>query len=56
MLVLTRRRNEAVVLTLPSGDPIRVVVTDIVGSQVRLGFDAPANVQIERVQLRDGSA
>lgn len=47
MLVVTRKQGEAVIL----GDNIEVVVVGIEGNQVRLGFQAPANVVIHRKEL-----
>lgn len=47
MLTLTRRVGEAIWI----GD-IRIVVTEIRGKQVRLGFEAPPEVKIQREELR----
>lgn len=44
MLVITRKINEAVVIE----GGIRVVVTEITGGKVRLGFEAPREVRIDR--------
>lgn len=44
MLVLTRKRNETVLI----GDNIAVVVVEIRGDKVRLGFAAPPEVNIMR--------
>lgn len=48
MLVLTRKTDEAICI----GDSIRVTVLDVRGNKVRIGIDAPANVRIERGELR----
>ncbi len=48
MLVLTRKRNESVMV----GDNIRVTVVDVRGGNVRLGFDAPRDVTIDRSEVR----
>ena len=45
MLVLTRRRGERVKI----GDDIFITVLRVVGNEVRLGFEAPREVRIERV-------
>jgi carbon storage regulator len=42
MLVITRRSGERVVL----GDDITITVLEISGSTVRLGIDAPTEVQV----------
>jgi carbon storage regulator len=47
MLVLSRKVGEEIVIA----DTIRVRVLEIQGRQVRLGFVAPANVQIHREEL-----
>lgn len=47
MLVLSRKVGERVVI----GDRIVVTVLEVKGRQVRLGFEAPANVQIWRGEL-----
>jgi carbon storage regulator len=49
MLVLSRKRNEAIVI---NGD-IRIMVVDIRGNQVRLGIEAPDSVGILRKELCD---
>ena len=46
MLTLTRRVGEAIWI----GD-VRVVVTEIRGKQVRLGFEAPIHIKIQREEL-----
>lgn len=47
MLVLSRHKNESVFI----GDGIEVVVVDIRGDKVRLGFSAPNDVQIHRCEV-----
>ncbi len=47
MLILTRRKEESVII---DGD-IRVVVLGIKNGQVRLGFEAPDDVNIVREEL-----
>ncbi|MDG4813617.1 carbon storage regulator CsrA [Hydrogenovibrio sp. 3SP14C1] len=47
MLVLTRRAGE----TLMIGDNIKVTVVGIKSGQVRLGIEAPKEVQIQREEL-----
>lgn len=50
-LVLARKQNEGVTLTLPTGEKVHVAV-DIKGSnQVALIFDAPKNVEINRDEI-----
>lgn len=48
MLVLSRRENEHILI----GEDICITVLGISGRRVRLGISAPANVLIERMELR----
>lgn len=53
MLVLSRRRDEKIVLVVPGIDEeIEVTVVQIDSSRVRLGFKAPPNVTILRQELQ----
>lgn len=47
MLVLSRRKDERVVI----GDNVVVTVIEIRGDRVRLGFEAPAEVVINREEV-----
>lgn len=47
MLVITRKPGERVCL----GDDITVTVLDVVGSTVRLGIDAPAEIPVYRHEV-----
>lgn len=51
MLVLTRKTEAAVIIVTPTGERIRVVVTSINGSVVRLGFEAAKDVSIKREEI-----
>jgi len=44
MLILTRKKGEAIAI----GDHIQVQVLNVKGGQVRIGIDAPREVQINR--------
>ena len=55
MLILTRRTGESVLLKHPSGD---IVVTYLSkqgssGDEIRIGFDAPQDVNIVRSEILD---
>ncbi len=44
MLILTRKKGEAIAI----GDNIQIQVLDVKGGQVRIGIDAPREVQVNR--------
>ncbi|KGD63399.1 carbon storage regulator [Alcanivorax nanhaiticus] len=47
MLILTRRIGE----TLMVGDDVKVTVLGVNGNQVRIGVDAPKNVEVHREEI-----
>ena len=47
MLVLSRRPNERVMI----GDDIIVTIADVQGDKVKLGFEAPEDVVIDREEI-----
>lgn len=49
MLILTRRIGE----TLIVGTEVSVTVIGVKGNQVRLGIDAPKDVQVHREEIYD---
>ena len=52
MLILTRRVGETLFFELPTGDRIEVAVLRNKGSQVRVGIEAPAEVNVVREEVR----
>ena len=52
MLVLSRKKNEWTELQTSDG-PVRVVVIDVRGDKVRLGWEAPPAVKILRDEVKD---
>ena len=49
MLVLSRKRNEAIVIN----DDITIVVVELRGDKVRLGIEAPKEVSVHRREIYD---
>lgn len=50
MLVLSRHKNESVII----GDGIvEVMVVEIRGDKVRLGFNAPSDIPVHRKEVQD---
>ena len=52
MLVLSRKKNESVVITMPDGQQVMVVTVEIRGDKVRLGFDADPSIKIHRFEVQ----
>ena len=53
MLVVSRFQGEEVFIDLPDGTRITVMVVDVRGSKVRIGFDAPKEIGIYRRELME---
>jgi carbon storage regulator CsrA len=51
MLILARKKHEGVTITVPGAGPIHVMVTDIRGDSVRLGFGADPSIAIHRDEV-----
>ncbi len=47
MLVLKRREGEAIAI----GQGIKITVLEIKGRQVKLGIEAPAEIQVHRMEV-----
>lgn len=52
MLILSRKRNEQIVISHPAGD-IEIMVVEIRGDNVRLGITAPKEVPVHRREVFD---
>lgn len=53
MLVLSRKKDESIVLLVAGGIKITVLRAD--GGRVKLGIDAPKDVQILRSELNESN-
>lgn len=53
MLVLSRKRNDVIVLNPNTADKVRIVVVDVGGGKVRLGVEAPPEVIVVREEIID---
>jgi len=55
MLILTRKKGEAIAI----GDNIQIQVLNVKGGQVRIGIEAPRDIQVnreERLEENGGTA
>lgn len=51
MLALKRKKGESITVTLPDGRVMVFEIVDVRGETVRVGVEAPADVQILRTEL-----
>jgi carbon storage regulator len=49
MLVLNRRKGETVII----GDNIRITIVDVQGDNIKIGIDAPRNINILREEIHE---
>ena len=47
MLVLTRRKGESITI----GDDVKIIIVEIDGNQIKLGIEAPREIEIYREEL-----
>ena len=53
MLILSRRINESLILTLEDGRRIEVAIVDIRGDKVRVGVQADGSISIHRSEVQE---
>ena len=53
MLVLSRKKNESIVINNDINNDIKIVVVEIRGDKVRLGIEAPRSVPVHRREVYD---
>jgi carbon storage regulator len=56
LLVLSRHRDEEILIGDPGPDQITIVVVDIRGDKVRLGVKAPKDMPVHRKEVADAIA
>lgn len=56
MLVLSRKRDEKILLKVNGGEEIELTVVRIDNNKVRLGIEASENITILRSELMDRNA
>ncbi len=49
MLVLSRKKNERIVI----GDDVTVTIVEIRGDKIKIGIEAPADVSVDREEVRE---
>lgn len=49
MLVLSRKTSENVIISTAGG--IKISILSVKGNNVKLGFDAPENIEIDREEI-----
>ena len=49
MLILTRSKDQVITI----GDNIRITIVEVRGEKVRVGIDAPRDVQVMRAEVLD---
>ena len=52
MLILTRQENQSIMI----GDNVEITVVEVRGGKVRIGIDAPSEVQILRKEIYEDVA
>ncbi len=53
MLVISRKVGESVIITLESGDKIKIKVTDIERKKAKIGIDAPKEIGVFRSEIQE---
>ncbi|MEA1998468.1 MAG: carbon storage regulator [Euryarchaeota archaeon] len=51
MLVLSRKKNEKIIIPLGEAGVIEVAIVEIRGDKVRLGFSAPKEIPVHREEV-----
>lgn len=51
MLVLSRKTDQKIMITLPSGEEIMVMIVEVIGNKVRLGVKCARNIVVDREEV-----
>lgn len=51
MLILTRRTGETLTAVTADGKEITITVLGVKGNQVRIGIDAPRDIEVHREEI-----
>lgn len=51
MLVLSRERNESIIIDDGKGMKIEIAIVDVVGGKVKIGVDAPREIAVHRKEI-----
>ena len=49
MLVLSRKKNESIII----GENVTVTIVEIRGDKIKIGIEAPVDVAVDRVEVRE---
>jgi len=53
MLVLSRFRDEKIIVQTPSGEEITIMIVDVRGDKVRVGIEAPQAYAVHREEVAE---
>jgi carbon storage regulator len=53
MLVFTRKKDESIIITCPTGEVIKIIVNDIMGNKIRVGIEAPKHIPVNRNEVQE---
>ncbi len=53
MLIVSRKREEGIIIELPTGETIRVVLIDIDRNKCRIGVQADPHIRVDRDEISD---
>ena len=51
MLILSRKKDEEIIIQLPNGVVVTIMVVDVNSNKVKLGITAPRDVPVDRREI-----